>query len=917
VSLAPGARLGPYEILGAIGAGAMGEVYRARDGRLGRDVAIKVLPADFSADPERLRRFEQEARAAAALNHPNILAVHDIGHHDNSPYIVSELLEGETLRAQLAKRARPGDTSAGHSVDIGHAGSSSGTGLPVRKVIDYAIQIAHGLAAAHDQGISHRDLKPENVVIATDGHVKILDFGLAKLTQAEPARAVASTLPTTPAIGTNPGMILGTMGYMAPEQLRGQTVDHRADIFAFGAVLYEMLSGERAFHGATTADTISAILEKDPPDLLLAERHIPPGLARIVDRCLEKSAAARFKSADDLAFALEGLSSSASSSELTSSVRRPRARRIERALAAIAAVTTAAAAALGILYVRSTRTTEAPLMRLDITTPPTSDPTSMAISPDGRHIVFTATANGKTQLWLRALDSATTQLLAGTEGATAPFWSPDSRAVGFVADARLKRVDLSGGPPQSLTAAANVTVVSAGSWNRDGVILFPPNLGVGAGIWRIASNGGEPVAVTHPDERHTSHAAPQFLPDGRHFLYTASAGTQPGVYLAALDTPEEHRLLVATTGIYASPGYLLFVRQGTLFAQPFDLTKLALEGDPVQVGQQVVAGNPSSSFVAVSASATGLLAYRAVASTSQSLFAWFDRSGEVIDRIDTLDVAQASDPHLSPVGKQLAFDRTVDGNRDVWVYELTRRVATRFTVDAAPDEVPVWSPDSDRIVFASTRGKSLFNLYQKLASGGSSEELALETPLSKFPQDWSPDGRFLLFRAVDPKTARDLWALPLQGDRKPFPVANTQFEEREGQFSPDGRWVAYASNASGRYEVYAQPFPRPVGKWQVSTAGGNQPRWRHDGKELFYIAPDGTLVAAPIVLRSDGQAPEVGKSTALFRTSIVVGATRSSGSSHEYAVTPDGQRFLINVTTNEATTTPIPVMTNWTTALKK
>ena len=469
MSLAPRVRLGAYEVLGLIGTGGMGEVYRARDSRLGRDVAIKVLPSEFASDAERLRRFEQEARAAAALNHPNILAVYDIGQHHASPYIVSELLEGDTLRERL-----------------------TGGALPVRKAIEFAVQIAHGLAAAHDKAIVHRDLKPENVFVTSDGRVKILDFGLAKLTQgargpreesesssaaarasgggapravmAEPALAGVSALPTTPP-GTLPGVVLGTVGYMAPEQVRGLSADHRADIFAFGAILYEILSGQRAFQGETAADAMSAILAKDPPDLTDADRHIPPALARIVERCLEKSPAARFKSADDLAFALGALSTPSSTSVAPVHVGKKSRERLAWLVAGAALIVATLAVPAALYFAR--RGPEPIVTRLDLVTPPTINPSSFAISPDGRHLAFTANGEGGSQLWVRTLDEVTARPLAGTEGATYPFWSPDARAIGFFADAKLKRVNVAGGVPQVIAEASSGR---GATWNGDGII---------------------------------------------------------------------------------------------------------------------------------------------------------------------------------------------------------------------------------------------------------------------------------------------------------------------------------------------------------------------------------------------------------------------------------------------------------------
>jgi Tol biopolymer transport system component len=884
--LITGARLGPYEIVAPLGAGGMGEVYRARDTRLGRDVAVKVLPAGFSADQERLSRFEQEARAAAALNHPNILAVHDIGQHDGAPFIVSELLEGETLRERM------------------NAGA-----LPVRKAVEYAVQVAHGLAAAHEKGIVHRDLKPENIFVTSDSRVKILDFGLAKLTQVEPAGAAMSVLPTIPP-KTEAGIVLGTMGYMSPEQVRGLSADHRSDLFAFGAVLYEMLSGQRAFRGDTTADTMGAILMKDPPDLPVAEQHIPPALARIVDRCLEKTPAARFQSTRDLAFALESLSSHTQRAEVVEAIGAAPARRSRERLAwGVAALAVAGlVAAVVPLVLFSRRVPVAPEeMRLEVSTPPTSHPALMALSPDGRRLVFVATAENQTQLFLRDLASTTARPLAGTEGALYPFWSPDSRSVAFFSTGKLQRVDLAGGSVQTLAPAASP---SGGSWNGDGTIIFAPV--TGAPLMRVSARGGEPVAVTRLAlPAQTAHRAPRFLPDGRHFVYFAQEVPVGALYLGTLDGLESVRLVDASSGaIYVPPGYLLFVRGVTLFSQPFDAGRLQLAGEPVPVAQQVPV---EQGFAGVSAAAGGVVAFRTVASTSRRL-AWYDRSGKEIAAIGGLPEAAvlAGNPELSPDGTSVAFN--APGNANVWLLNMTRDVATPLTVGSGSSSWPVWTPDGRRIIFRSTR-KGPYDLYQRLTNGAGSDELLLQSPVTKSPEDVSPDGRFLMYRVLEVKS-RDLWALPLQGDRKPFPVVNTEFEEREGQFEPgSGRWIAYVSNASGRFEVYVQPFPGAGGKWQVSTAGGFQPRWRHDGKELFYLGLDGALKAVSIMLAPDGQNVGVGKPIALFRPRIAEGAIPGINR-QQYAVTPDGQRFLV-ITEEEGSVAPVTVVLNWAGAAKR
>ena len=631
----------------------MGEVYRARDPRLGRDVAIRVLPAAFNADPERLRRFEQEARAAATLNHPNILAVHDIGTHDGAPYIVSELLDGETLRARLSKGpGRSTDTpGSGSHATAAPAGSS---GLSVRKALDYAVQIVRGLAAAHEKGIVHRDLKPDNVFTTTDGHVKILDFGLAKLTEIQPPLAGVSQLATTPP-GTQPGLLLGTMGYMAPEQVRGQAVEHRADIFAFGAILYEMLSGQRAFAGATSADTLTAILEKDAPELPTTERHIPSGLTRIVDRCLEKNPAARFQSTHDLGFALEAIDTQSAASPGPARAGTGAVR--ERAWMLVAATSLVVAIVAVAMWLSSRHGGVEPIVtRLDVVTPPTTEPLSFALSPDGRQLVFVANGEKGPQLWLRALDQVTAQPLASTDGATYPFWSPDSRAIGFLADDKLKRLNLSGGTPQTLTEAP---AGRGGTWNRDGVIVFSP--ATTNGLQRVSATGGQPAEVTRLAGGHVSHRWPHFLPDGRHFLFTSALGPHEtiGVYIGSLDGGEPTRIpAVEVEAAYVAPGYLLWVSQDVLVARRFDPASGTMSGEPVQVAQSFPENTSRRGGFSVSDS--GVLAHRTGTANLRQLV-WVDRAGKAQGVVGSPDDAALAIVELAPDGRHVAVYKLFKG----------------------------------------------------------------------------------------------------------------------------------------------------------------------------------------------------------------------------------------------------------------
>jgi Tol biopolymer transport system component len=885
----------------------MGDVYRARDPRLARDVAIKVLPETYSADSDRLRRFEQEARAAAALNHPNILAVYDIGTDRGRPYIVSELLDGKTIRDQ--------------------------PGLSVRRAVEHAIQIAHGLAAAHDKGIVHRDLKPENVFVTTDGHLKILDFGLAKLVEVDPASV--SQLPTAP-VDTQPGMMLGTMGYMSPEQVRGQRVDHRTDIFAFGAILYEMLAGQRAFHGATNADTISAILDKDPPDLRLAERHIPPALARIVDRCLGKNPATRFQSAGDLAFALEGLSSQSATVAAPAVARRIVTR--ERVAWALFGLAFMSAIAMGLKMARPV--SESPSLKVAILPPPGvtiteraiaqggSPARRLALSPDGTRLAFTAAdRDGMIWLWVRRLDSLTPQRLEGTQGAVYPFWSPDSQFIGFFAEgpprrSKLMKMDTSGGPPVMLCELAGPNS-TGGTWSRDGVILYGMFATPQGEIRRVSAAGGTPTAATALDTNagETRHWTPYFLPDGRHFLYLASGAKgrpnpfEPsGLYVGSIDSNDRKLLLPDGSAAKYVGGYLLFSRGNRLMAQPFDAGKLEFRGAAVAVADELLVGGPTGASGAFTVSENGMLAYQTGSSVPSQL-TWFDRAGK---RLGVLgDPGFIGELSLSFDGLRAAVSELdfQSENADIWLYDVARGVRTRYTSAGGVENSAVWSPDGQRVAFsANPKAPFDFDLYVKPANGTGAEELLVASPPAIAPQSWSPDGRFIVYGNQnptfmnEPAAGTDLWVLPLSGDRKPFPFLQTPFFESQARFSPDGRWVAFVSNESRRSEVYVTPFPGPGAKWPISTAGGQQPRWRRDGREIFYVAGGSRLMAATI--NAQGASVKVGAAEPLFtiRPRAGLGAV--------YDVAPDGQRFLVNALV-DVPEAPVTLVVNWMAGLKK
>ena len=897
----------------------MGEVYRARDPRLGRDVAIKVLPPGLAADSERLRRFAQEARAAAALNHPNILAVYDIGQHDGSPYIVSELLEGDTLRGRLIAGV-----------------------LPLRKAVEHAVQIAHGLAAAHEKGIIHRDLKPENIFISLDGNVKILDFGLAKLTQADTAVADASGLPTATA-NTETGTVLGTMGYMSPEQVRGVVADHRSDVFSFGAILYEMLSGRRAFHGDTAADTITAILKEDPPDQPVADRHIPPALVRIVDRCLEKNASRRFQSASDLGFALDGLSSQSEKIAAPVAAARTGVRRRQIAWTSFGVALAAALVLSAVTYVKRSAP-DAPALKATILPPPGTTITDrsaaqggvparrLALSPDGQRIAFTSAGPDRViWLWVQRLDALTANRIEGSEGAVYPFWSPDSRVIAFFSEngvrrSKLMTIDASGGPLVTVCELPGPNS-TGGSWNQDGVILYGTFGSPEGRIHRVSASGGTPSPVTTIDTAsgETRHYSPSFLPDGRHFLYLAVGvkGGNPfqpnGLYVGSLDS-NERRLLMpgGSTARYAN-GQLLFLRGSTLLMQPFDPVSLELRDQAVRVAEDVLIGGPTGAAGAVTVSENGRLAYQ-TGSPSLSRLTWFDRAGKQLGVLG--EPGLEGDLALSPDGSRVAVtaENFTSDVADLWVYDVARAVRTRLTFDTTKWNLgPVWSPDGQRIAFSSNR-KDPSDLYVKPASGPGAEELLFAGGDAEAVVSWSPDGRFLAYvsyeaRAVSqlsmtsPQVPADLWILPLFGDRKPFPFAQTPFRETQARFAPDGRWLAYVSNESGRSEVYVAPFPGPGGKVAISTAGGTQPRWRRDGTEFFYIASRNRLMVAAV----NGQRAtfEVGAVRPLFELHPRIGLGNA------YDVSADGQRFLVNTLVEESTSAPITLVVNWPALLKK
>jgi Tol biopolymer transport system component len=893
MTIETGAKLGRYEIRSKLGAGGMGEVYQGRDTQLGRDVAVKVLPTTVSADPDRLRRFEQEACAASALNHPNILVVHDIGAHDGTTYVVSELLEGETLRKRIG-----------------------GTPLGQRRAIDYASQIANGLAAAHEKGIIHRDLKPDNIFITNDGRVKILDFGLAKLTQLD-GDQVQTDIPTR-RVDTDPGVVMGTVGYMSPEQLKGRAVDQRTDIFSFGAILYEMLSGRRAFHGESAAETMSAVLKEDPPELSDTNKTVSPALERLVNHCLEKNPEARFHSARDVAFALEALSGSAVASQTTTaqSLATTTSRARQWLPWALVAVGLLLAAILAWTYFRWQRTDAGPIeaMRFVITMPEKALIIGLpSISPDGRYVVFRLnTDDGKQFLWMRALGSFEAHPLLGTDGASQPFWSPDGRSVGFFANGKLKRIDVSGGSAQTICDAPSNY---SGAWSRDGTIIF--SRGVASGLYRVPAAGGMPTQLTEVDSARNEieHIWPYFLPDGRHFLFLVR-NAQPensGIYVGTLDSKEITRLLQAHSSVvYAPPGYVLFVRENTLMAQGFDADTLELIGDAFPVAEQTIQ-NPITGRAMFSVSENGVLVLRAGGFINNQLI-WFDRSGKLLGALTPPGSYNA--PALSHDEKKIAVSR-VDPQTgtaaDIWLIDLERGTQIRLTTDAASDSFPSWSPNGDRITFISTRSGAT-SIYQKPSNGVSPEEPLVTSAELKYNPQWSPDGQSIIYSQLNPKTNGDLYLLSLSGEKKSTSLLQTNFVEGHARFSPNGRWIAYISNETGQFEVYVESFPATGAKLAISIRGGSQPQWRADGRELYYYAPDRKLMAVDV--NGDGPTFKVGEARPLFEIRVNAIDQSFPGNGY-YTPTHDGKRFLVSSAPEAPARQQINVIVNWTADLKK
>ena len=887
--LTAGDKLGPYEIAGPIGKGGMGEVYRATDTRLARPVAIKVSSREFND------RFEREARAISALNHPNICTLYDIGPN----YLVLELVEGELL-SKIIERGP----------------------LPLDKALSYAVQIVDALASAHAKGIIHRDLKPGNIMITRSG-VKVLDFGLAKIgAEKTSAESVAGMETVTEPI-TRAGAILGTLHYMAPEQVEGKDTDARSDIFSFGVVFYEMITGQRPFAGDTQAAVLAALMKDQPPSMVQRQPAMPRQLERIIRKCLEKKPDDRWQSARDLKPMLEMIDldapqvGTASSSVPIQVSSRPSRNWLWPGIAAAAVIAMAAVTAWT-LWLKPAAPVRA--TRFQVTLPENVNFSQfVSVSPDGHKLVFNATGE-QSGLWLRDLDTLEWRKLAGTEGATSPFWSPDSRFLAFAVRNELKKIEIAGGPPQTLCTSP--AAVGTGAWSRDGVILFGSRAG-GGPLRRVSAAGGIPVEVTAIDRERgeNSHSLPTFLPDGKHFVYLRGTGPATGgIYVGSLDVrpTEQSRELLLASG-YGTPyvdGNVFFMRDGTLMVQPFDTGKLKLRGDAVPVAERVAT---SGSIGIFSVSPTGVLVYRSGTTNAAGVFqhSWFDRQGNPTGPFTS--PGPDGGLVLSPDGTRAAGrDATQLSKGDIWVVDSVRGVRTRLTFRQGPGSDAIWSPDGARIFFSA--GSSLDAIYEKAASGVGDEKELLKRPGElKFPTSVSRDGRFLLYNTLNtPKTGADLWVLPLEGDRNPVLLLGTSFNEGDASFSPDGRWIAYLSNESGRVELYVRPFvtsgsARPSlgeGKWQISRDGtaADVPKWRDDAKELVFAGPNNELLAVDV--NGGSAAFQVGTPHKLF--------TRPAGPGWD--MDGAGKRFLLTVTPGQAqqnAQTPITVVLNWQADLKR
>jgi Tol biopolymer transport system component len=898
MQLEPGTKLGPYEVISSAGAGGMGEVYRAKDTRLDREVALKILPIGLGMNENLKRRFDREAKAISSLNHPHISTLYDVGEHEGTNYLVMEFCEGESLAVYIENRGA----------------------LPSEELLRYGSQIADALDKAHRQGVVHRDLKPANIMITRSG-VKLLDFGLAKYTGQSGLidpneNSVETALPTQESPLTEVGTIMGTFQYMSPEQLEGLEADSRADIFALGSVLFEMATGRRAFEGKSRASLIAAVLDRQPPVISTIQPMVPPAFDHVVQKCLEKDPEDRWQSAHDVASQLQWIGDAGSRAGIAApvTIRRKTRERLAWGLAAAALLSTAL---LGFLYFRPVPVVPIQTVRSFVL--PAEGTTfdftginvgSLAISPDGRHVAFTALGTDNTRmLWIRSLDTLEAKRLNGTSGAEHPFWSPDSRFVAFFAEGQLKKVDITGAPPLTITDAPNGR---SGSWNHDDVVLFSPN--TLTPIHRVSAAGGDSAPATELDADlgETTHRWAHFLPDGEHFLFMAATHTlgnrseANAIFLASLDSKERELLLHARSNVIYASGHLLYVRDSVLVAHAFDSSERVLTGDPVPIAQQV-RYDPSFFRGVFSASQQGQLVYQTGTVEAERNLSWLDRKGN--ETMTLSENTRFTEISLSPTGKQFVgtIADEASGNSDLWIYDLERSVQTRLTFGKYNEFAGTWSPDGQTVAYSVLTDPEValdVDIHLKSATGDGTERTLIDTETYAIANDWSPDGRYLSVTSFDTSNDGDLSIYPVEGSGEPIDFLKRPFLDSAATFSPDSKWIAYSSDESSRNELYVAPFPGPGGKWQISTQGAVPPAYWLDG-EIVFMRPDRSVISVPVTAQGDNFS--AGSPEVLFR----------DGRIQSIEPAADGQSFLTLLNPESGLNTPLTLVTNWATALQR
>jgi serine/threonine protein kinase/Tol biopolymer transport system component len=920
-----GAALANYRITAALGEGGMGQVWRAEDTKLGREVALKVLPEEFAQDPERMARFEREAKVLASLNHPNIATLYGL---ETTPVIPSEGSPEEIEKLNFQHSPASGDPSTSASLGDASAQDDSRAvtflamelvegedlserilrgAIPVEEAIPIALQIAEALEAAHEQGIVHRDLKPANIKLRPDGTVKVLDFGLAKAWDADAADSGLSLSPTVTRHATAAGVILGTASYMSPEQARGTSVDRRADIWSFGVVVWEMLTGQKLFEGVTVSDILASVL-KEAPSLDALPSNTPASVHKLVARCLDKDPKTRLRDIGEARIVLENPDEADLGEEtaIQQVDKNPWRRRMGWMTTAVAGTL---ALVLGVLLLGRAEPEER-VIRFETPPPPEGwfhlapdNPGPVAVSPDGRMLAYSGrSTEGLVQLWVRALDEAAARPLSGTDNAQYPFWSPDSRRIGFFSGNKLRVVDAAGGPPLALCDASDG---KGGTWNEDGVIVFAPSYN--SPLHRVSQVGGESVPVTefNVERKDNSHRHPRFLPGGKHFLYMARSATGSAeghaVVVGSMDGVEEKVLFRAPAGVEYASGHILFARDTTLLARPFDAKTLEFDGESVPLAEVVTLLAPGTVVGVYSASQNGVLAYQArQAQDGAYRLVWRDREGNELGILG--EPGSYDEVHILPGGELAAVALEEGGIGDVWVIDLRRELFTRFTFDPGYESGLTPSPNGDAL-FYSAEKNGVYALVKKEIGGSGEGVVLFESTTEMYPSSVSPDGRHLAFFKGGDDSSWDIWILPLAGESEAYEFIQSDFGEAYAMFSPDGKWLTYMSNESGRPEIYVMAFPEPGRKWQISTDGGLSPRWRKNGTEIVYHANDGTLTAVSVEARDGGLL--IGEAKELFNTRL------QPAGSHLWSMAPDGERFLALETMTEHNAPNLSVVVNW------